>query len=551
MDLNRLKFWKRNTAEVEDTPVIEEASEDQQSEVYSSHSDRHDAYRGNYVPIRQGNFHGEKTPGELGSVYDLRPSYRLLRMRAYEAKLTNDVIAIITNKFFRWVVGSGLKAQAEPNERALKTEKISKVPEVFRDDCEARFEVFANSTMCDYEDMENLHTIAANAFETAFFGDCLVVLRVEGGYPKVQLIDGEHVKTPFLDDKTDWEKEARDRGNVIRNGIEMDAKKKHVAYFVSVEIEEGLGFKFERIPAYGARTKRKMAWLISLKKHRIDNDRGIPLLTPVLEKVTKIDRYTEAAVGTAEERAKMVYAIEHSKDSDGTNPLLSATRAASGMGKNAAPETEGYELGNKTATTIAATTSKQTFNLPVGAKLQALYSQNEIQYETFWKAIFKSLCAAVDIPPEVALQEYNSNYSASRAAIKSWEYIIKIYRAKFSEKFYTPFYQLWLHTEILKGKINAPGYLQNSTNFMVVESYARVRFQGQNMPHIDPVKEVKAVVNMLDKELISHEQATEMLNAGDWMENYGKLKKENKKKGSEKPKPAAEDNPKLKVASDA
>ena len=492
----------------------------------SSHNGDHAAYRGHWTPVRSGTFNGEKTPGELGGVYKLTPSYQLLRLRAYEAKLTNDTIIIITNKFFKWVVGAGLKLQSEPNENALRTEKIKSIPESFTDDVEARFDVYANSTKGDYQEMENLHEIAAKAFETAFFGDVLIVFRIEGGYPNIQLIDGEHVQTPYLDDKDNWAKKAKERGNIIRNGIELSPKGKHIAYYVLAESPDPGKIKFERIEAWGQKSGIRMAWLYGLKKHRIDNDRFIPVITAVLEKVAKLDRYTEATVGTAEERAKLVYAIEHNRDSNGENPFAQANKVAAGMGKNSATETEGYALGEKTAQAITATTSKTAVNMPIGSKLSAVYAQNEIQYEAFWKAVFKSLCAAVDIPPEVAMQEYNSNYSASRAAINGFEFIIKFFRKKFSEKFYAPFYQLWLHTEILKGNINAPGYLIHSNNFMVREAYGKSRFIGQNLPHIDPVKEVKAVVQMLESELISNEQSTEMLGVGDWKVNYAKLKKE-------------------------
>jgi len=82
---------------------------------------------------------------------------------------------------------------------------------------------------------------------------------------------------------------------------------------------------------------------------------------------------------------------------------------------------------------------------------------------------------------------------------------------------------------------------------MVQEAYSSARFVGQNMPHIDPLKEVKAVVEMLNAELISNEQATEKLNAGDWYENHGKLTKEKKKKG---PGEKNENSKVLKVAND-
>lgn len=525
---NNIKNWWNKT-ENESTPDV--GGGQPQIEFMEGYGNYHEVYNSRILPIKHGNFHGEKTSGELGSIYKLTPSYQALRLRSYEAELTNDVVNIFAGKFFKWVIGKGLKLQSEPNEIALKTEKMPEVEEDFREFVEARFDVYANSKKCDYKEENNLHTLAIEAFKTAFHGDCLIVMRLENGFPTIQLIDGEHVVSPVLDD--DSMKAAKKKGHTIRNGIEFDKKGKQVAYFVKVENKEELLYQYERIPAFGKRSGRRLAWLVGLKKHRIDNDRHIPMVTPILEKLAKLDRYTEATVGSAEERAKIPYSIEHNKESGGTNPMLNMQKAAAGMAQNAAPETVGYEQGEKTAAIMTATTGKQVFNMPIGAKLNALFSQNEIQYEAFWKGVFKSLCGAVDIPPEVALQEYNSNYSASRAAIGAWDFIVKIYRQKFAEKFYAPFYELWLHTEILKGNLTAKGYLKNSTNFMVVEAYAKSRFVGGKMPHIDPLKEVKAISEMVSKGFMTNEQGTEELTGGDWKQNQQKLKKEKEISGED------------------
>jgi len=501
----------------------------------------HRAYRKRYNPIHYGTFDGEKTPGELGDLYHLDTDSEALRIRAYEADLTNDVISIITGKFFKWVIGTGLKLQAEPNAIVLDTEGIKFEPNDFSEKVEARFDVFANDKISDYSEMDCLHEKARQAFKAAFFGDCLVVLRVKNGYPTIQVIDGEHVQTPYLDGSHKFISEAEGRGNTIRNGIEIDSKGKHIAFYVLKEKKgEYLLGEFERIEAEGGRSNRKMAWLFNLKKHRIGSDRGIPVITPILEKVTKLDRYTESTVAGAEERAKIAYSIEHNQFSDGESPLMAGYKAAIGKGQETAKETNNYELGEDTALKIAATTSKQTFNMPIGSSLKALYSQSEIQFEPFWRAIFNSLCASVDIPPEVALQMYNSNYSASRAAINSWGHILNIYRDIVTKNFYQPFYDLWLETEILRGKIKAEGYLKHLENFMVKNAFSKARFTGQNMPHIDPVKEVKALVAALESGLISHEQATEALNMGDWKANFRKLLEENKIKPSKESK--QEDN---------
>lgn len=487
-------------------------------------------YYHNLQPIITVPFDGEKTPAELGPVRKILPDHTRLRLRSFEAELKSDVIKIITGKFFKWVVGSGLKIQVEPNEIVLKTEKVNVKLGDFRTNTENRFRLFCESKRSDYAMQQNLHRLAKDAFRTSFLGgDCLVVLRVENAELNVQVIDGEQVQTPFLD-KNKWVEQAEARGNVIKHGIERNKRGHHIAYYVKVESKDKFYGEFERVEAVGERTGRKMAWMIYGIKHRIDHVRGIPATTSILEKVEKLDRYTEATVGAAEERAKIPFFIEHGKDSTGENPFKKQMVVAMGKQDNAASETEGYHAGAKTAMTIAASTSKQVFNLPIGSKLTALHSNVEIQYESFWNAVFTSIAASLDVPPEVALQAYKNNYSASRAAINGWEYIVKMYRKKVADDFYQPIYDLWLELEVLKNKIEAPQFIKllSNQNHVAIQAYSKARFIGNNMPHIDPKKEIEAIMTVVEKKIVSMEQATEILNLGDWNENYKKIKEEQK-----------------------
>lgn len=500
-----------------------------------SEAEAHSGYygsRNSWYPIITEHFDGEKTPGEMGAPRNLIPIHRNLSARVYEANLKSDLVKIITGKFFKWVIGTGLKLQAEPKQVVLESEgvKLEDVP-AFRKVTEARFSVYTESRIGDHKNMNSIHSLAAEAYQAAFLGgDCLVVQRVsKEGNLTVQIIEGRSIMNPWFDNKhiTD----AKARGNTVKGGVEVDKSGQHVAFYIRVESKDEVFGNFQRIEARGKRTGRLLAWMMYGSKHRIDDVRGIPVITQILEKVEKFDRYTEATVGSAEERAKIVFAIEHSRDSDGSNPLMDKARQAAGMGSNAACETEGYALGEKTAAVVAATTGKQTFNMPIGAKLSTLASQNEIQYGPFSKAIFSYLCASVDIPPEVAMQLYEQNYSSSRAAINSWDYVVKVHRKKFSDSFYKPFYAMWFELEVIKGKISAPGFVQAlaSKNVMLIEGYLTARFTGVNMPHIDPLKEVKAVRSMLgdnDVPLISRSQAVEYLGAGDWEKNIEKSQDE-------------------------
>lgn len=488
---------------------------------------------GHSYPIINKKWDGEKSLGELGVVIRNIPDYKKLRLRSYHAYATIDTVKIIASKFFYWTIGSGLKLQAEPNRMVLKSEGIlneaSEYAE-FQKVVENRFMVYANSKQCDYLKEKNLHELGLDFYQGSFLGgDVLAVVRFDSVGPNYQFISGEFVENPGID--TDFFTQAEKASNFIKEGIEFDKNGKHIAYFVRVMVSDGLD-KFERIPAVGSKSGKRLAWLISGKKISPDHLRAVPAMSQSLEKINKLDRYVEAAVTKAEQSANVVHSVVHKEFSTGESPTDKIIAQKRGEVSVVVNEENNKALADGLANRIAQTTGGLSFNMVPGSELKSFESSIETNFSEFHSSVFNSISAGVDVPPEVAMQSYNSNYSASRAAINSFGYIISINRQDFANKFYIPFYKLWLEHQILTKKIIAPGYIENIDNFMVTESYTQCRFTGKNMPHIDPLKEIKAVREMLGVDgadpLISREQATEMLNAGQWDENFMKyLEEEN------------------------
>jgi capsid protein len=477
---------------------------------------------GQYYSVVDKVWDGEKTLGELGTVVRNIPDYEKLRLRSYDAYAKSDVVRIVSSKYFYWVIGSGLKLQSEPNRTVLESEGIKGVNySAFQKLVEARFAVYANSKNACYTNEKTLHELADDAHRCSFLGgDALVIARFGEYGPNIQIISGEHIKNPGLDNN--FAVEAEKKGHKIEHGVEIDKKGRHIAYIVRTRSKDELEDEYERIPAYGANTGKRLAWMISSQKISPDHIRSVPEISQSLEKINKLDRYTEAAVGKAEQAAKLLYTIKHREYSTGESHLDAIVNAKrSGVSTISSP-TDGQVLADGLANRIAETTSNQTFNLTPGAELESFSTEIETDFAAFHAAIFKTVSSGMNVPPEVAMQEYNSNYSASRAAINSFGYIISIKRAKAALDFYIPIYKLWLEYEILTNKIEAPGYLENIKNYMITESYSQCRFLGKNMPHIDPLKEAKAIELMLQMKLCSREQATEMLGLGQWDENFMK-----------------------------
>jgi len=489
------------------------------------------AYYGPLYPVIEKVWDGEKTLGELGAVVRNIPDFDRLRLRSYDAYATKDVVKIIASKHFYWTIGSGLKLQCEPNREVLKSEEITDFDfSKFQKNVENRFMVYSNSKECDYLKEKNLHQLALDFYQGKFLGgDCLCVIRYDNNGPNAQFVSGEHIQDPEIGNE--YYSISEQLGNKIEHGIEIDSKGKHIAYYVNVRPKsKKLISKYERIPAYGAKTGKRLAWIISGEKICPDHMRAVPAISQSLEKINKLDRYTESSVTKAEQASNLVYAITHDKDSTGESPTDSLVKKKRGDSLIDVPD--GHLLADGLANRMTQQTAGQTFNMTQGSKLEAFSTDIETDFGSFHGSVFDIISASQDIPPEVAMQKYNSNYSASRAAINSFGYIVSINRMTFANQFYIPFYKLWLEYQILTNKIKAKGYIENIENFMITESYSQCRFIGKNMPHIDPLKEIKAVREMLGIDgatpLISREQATEMLNSGQWDENFMKSLEEEK-----------------------
>lgn len=479
---------------------------------------------GQYRSLFAISYNGEKNMGEIGPIKNYILDYYGLSLRSWESILTNEISSTVIEKFVLWVIGSKLKLQAIPNKIVLKSEGIELDSEAFSTLVEAQFEVWCNSTVGDYSGMDNIHAKSEQAFINSIAGgDVVTILRLDEAFNMtIQLIDGSHVQSPTLGN--DIFPLVLPNGNRIVNGIELDNKNQHVAYHIRKWGPLTFNFETERIEARSA-NGMQMAFLTKGKEYRLDNFRGVPSLTTILETLAKLDRYKEAAVGSAEEAAKIAYQVVHQAFSTGENPLDSQLAKAfnyDAVNTDIPRDQQGKILAN----TVAVSTNKQAFNNPVGSKIETLKNEAPLTFKDFYNVNRDSACAAILAPPEVMMSKYEASFSASRAALKDWEHTLNVKRTKFTRTWYQHVYNFWLEVQILKNKIQAPGYLlaRMENNYMVVDSYRMCRFVGPQVPHIDPLKEVMAERAKLGVTgaaipLTTVERATERLDGGESISN--------------------------------
>lgn len=489
-------------------------------EVRTEHAGNPHAHMGYGRTLYVQSFDGEKNLGEIGPAIDYILDHDTLRIRSWQAYLESEIAQTVLKRYALWAIGSKLRLQAEPLEQVLKSEGINldkNALEAFNEVAEARFKAWSGSSIADHADMESFDKLQQTAFINAKIGgDVLVVLRYEESAVKVQLIDGAHVCSPNIG--STYLTAATASGNKIVHGVEVDAKGKHVRYFVR---KPGTIFNYEVNPVEARNSfGQTMAFMVYGSKYRIDNTRGIPLIATVLESLKKLERYKEATVSSAEQRAKLVFQVVHEAFSTGENPL--AMQLAKASGYNPAADLPVDISGNNLANTVAATTNNMVFNMPPGAEMKTLESKLELFFKDFYTINIDIVCATIGMPPNVAMSKYNDSFSASRAALKDWEHSLNVERSSFSFQFNRPVYNLWLDTEVMKNKIQAPGYIAAfmQKNRTVLDAWRTARWAGVPVPHIDPLKEVNAERAKLgdagkNLPLTTLEAATEALNSGD------------------------------------
>lgn len=470
-------------------------------------------------------YDGEKNLGEIGPIKTYWMDYPRLRARSWQSYAESEITRTVIGRFVGWVIGSGLRLQSKPEYKILEDEGITVDPEEFSGNVERRFKMFSSSKNSSASRMITINTMAAEVLKSSLIGgDVLVRLFYDKKKGvRVQMIDGALVSAQIT--SAGNFPNILSNGNELRYGVEISPEGEDVAFHILKR-----DMKYERIPAR-SETGHQIAFLVKGSMYRPQDCRGIPLISVVLETLAKLERYKEATVGSAEERAKIPYFIEHAVESDGENPFIKgiaeATRGGAVIGGNADGRLPQTIQGDELASKVYASVSKQVFNMPIGAKISAVDTKSDLHFAEFYNKNIDIICAALGIPPDVAFSKYENSYSSSRAALKDWEHTLKVERDRFSEQFYKPIYEFWLMVQVFEGKIKADGFTEAvmKNDDLVVTAYTQSRFIGDNVPHIDPLKEVQAERLKLGARganlpLTTGEDAAEALNSGDFDSNW-------------------------------
>jgi lambda family phage portal protein len=479
------------------------------------------------APVRFGSHDGEKYPGGFGYTELLTADYWTLRARSTQLFKTNLYARGIIRRLVTNIINTGLALEAVPDEQILGVNED--VLAEWAERVENRFHLWERSPeLCDYKGQQSFGSLQAAAKMAALIsGDVLVVLVQDPatGLPRVRLVDGSRVQSPF-GLAGDAPKIAA--GNTVRHGVELDRNGRHVAYWV-VQVDDAAGQqRVERLARTGTTTGRRSAWLVYGSDKLLDEVRGEPLLSVILQSLREIDRYRDAVQRKAALNAILAMFIKKDLEVVGSRPL-------SALGGAVRRGTEVVPAGPGTLPTV-----RNFAEMIPGAVLDELApgetpigfssTGTDEKFSDFESAVIYAIAWVLEFPPEILTLSFSSNYSASQAAINELKLYLNVVRTAWGDDFCQPIYVDWLLSETLTGRIKAEGLLSSwrePTQYDRFAAWTAADWSGAIKPSVDLVKQATGYALLAEQGFVSRDRAARETTGTKFSKNVAKLKREN------------------------
>lgn len=469
-------------------------------------------------PWQSSLYDGGKFSGGFGATQLFQMDYWTLRARSAQLFTENLYARGLIRRLITNEINTGLTPEAAPDEEIIGVEEDSLND--WTETVENRFSIWSKNTkLCDWKHHQTFGGLQRTVrLEALIGGDVLVILRQSRitGLPMVQLVRGENVRTP-LGGNTNLRK-----GHKIKHGVEFDAVGRVAAHWVSVDGET------KRVPAFGEKSGRKISWLVYGTEKRLDDVRGEPLLSIVLQSLKEIDRYRDSAQRKAVINSILAMFIKKDADKAGTLPV---TGGAVRKDKASVTDTDGKKRDYNIAQQIPGLVMEelQTGETPVGFHSQG----TDVDLGRFEEVIIQAVAWANEVPPEILRLAFSNNYSASQAAINEFKiYLNKIW-AEFGESFCGPVYIEWLISETLLQKINAPTLLESWRDPLKYDQFGAwtaVDWYGSIKPSTDTLKQAKGSKLLVDQGWSTNAREARITTGTKFSKNIKRLKRENQLK---------------------
>lgn len=410
----------------------------------------------------------------------------------------NGIATSIIETYVDKVIGSGLEVIPNIDYKTLGWFKTNSDGKKEYDEDRAKewnekakrlWELFSQSNLIDVSEKLNFDGISRLALSSSMLNGEVIALSHWSSNPnslfrtQIQLVEADRLRTPdkLVNDK------------YVKAGIRLDKSNRPIKYYISKTYPDDNIFSKVEFNEISSKTKFGRKKVIHLyEQKRVDQLRGKPIFTPVLTQFKKLDMYEEAELSAAVVSAMIALII--------TTPEKTDKELMQIYGLDT--EEEVSELRADWDRSLSSGNVLQLFN---GETAQGFApNRPNSAFTSFVEHIIKNICVASGLSYEVVMKDFSKcNYSSARAALQeAWEKILVV-RSWFKTNFVKEIYSLFLEEAANRGYIDVPDF------YKYKEAYLRFTVHGPTKGVLDPVKEAKASIMLIQAGLSSktHESA--------------------------------------------
>lgn len=457
---------------------------------------------------------------------DIDANLRTLVSRSRVLYMTSPIAASAIKTTKTNVIGSGLRLKSRIDADVLGLTEDQ--ADEWEGKIEREFALWADTRQCDALRLNNFYEMQGLVFVGQLLnGDGFCLKKFESPTPympyglRLQIVEADRVCTPYSFSlpmgnayQPFWGVNP-DNGNQIYSGVEVDKSGATVAYHICNQYPYAMtGYNFTapewtRVPAFGENTGLPNVLHI-FDAERAEQRRGVPMLAPVVEELQQLKRYEQAELMAAVISSAFTVFVTSNGPSNDMPIGESIPDGAAPVSENEAE----YQMGNGLVTTLQPGEDVKFANP----------TRPNSAFDGFIDAMSRSIGAALEIPSELLLKKFSSNYSASRAALlEAW----KMFRARrewISGEFCQPVYEQFLTEAVARGRIKAPGFFEDP---IIRKAWCGSDWNGPAPGMIDPTKEVDAAETRVNNGFSTREEETIGLTGGNFKRNVRQLRKEN------------------------
>ena len=448
---------------------------------------------------------------------DTAPKVRGSRALSRDMYMNTPLMVSILDRFKVNVVGAGLVPQPSPDTQFLGLDPVTAATWVRN--VQREFNLWASSPFSSWSNNQTFWDLQGLALLSVLMnGDAFFALpwkqAPDSRHPyelKIKLIEADLVRNPLT---SGWDAGVPLPGSPdIVGGIEY-ADGQLVAYHVADKyfLDPYSGsVNFQRIPAWDASGRRQMSQIFD--PARIGQRRGMPLLASTLEMMKQLSRLTESQLMGALVRSLFTVFVKDMSGLGGAIQEGFIPADTVGGGGGAGPDAEQQQKDPVAAWELEMAHGNVVF-LDDDKEIQLADPKGtDVGFEPFFDALVTQIAASVGQSKSQALIKFDASYSAARGEILEVWKTYRTRRAWFSRSFLQPVYEAFLEEAIIKGRIDAPGFLTDSGKR---HAWSACAWVGPGMGQLDPLKEANAAVTKIKNGLATCEEEYTADRGGSW-----------------------------------